>query len=81
MAGASAEMAGALVGVWVSLSMESRHAYRDPRFPTWQLGPMKEKAEATKPVKPGFGCFAVSLPPHSVIKASHKASPDWRDGK
>ena len=47
MAGASAEMAGALVGVWVSLSMESRQAYHDPRFPTWQLGPKKEKAEAT----------------------------------
>ena len=81
MSAASAEMASALVGVWVSLPMGSQHEHPGPRFPTWQLSPKKEKAKVTRPVKPSCGHYPLSLLPHSAVKAGHKASPDWRDGE
>ena len=80
MSDASAEVAGALVDIWLPLFMGSQHLYSRPRFPAWQLGPKKENAENTRPVN--LGLDITWCPFHHVIlvKAGHKPGQDSRDG-
>lgn len=80
MSDASAEVAGALVAIWLPLFMESQHLYSRPRFTTWQLGPKKENAETARPVNLGLDITWCSFHHIILVKAGHKPGRDSRDG-